>query len=272
MSKVFDTHCHYNLENYTANWQEQWEKAQASGVAKSLVVGIDFATSALACSLAAGDKNLYAAIGSHPELYVVTTERTLDSVEQDVETDIEEIRLIHDKKNVKAIGEVGLDYFRLERDDTASRYGQQLGLKAHISYANEVELPLILHVRDQAEEAYWDVLSILKKYKKNDLPFILHCVSGPEKYVLEALEMGAYVSVAGNVTYKNADHIRSLAALVPTDKLLLETDAPFLPPQQFRGKPCEPWMISLTAEYLETELKRDLDEVYNNSLVVFGVQ
>lgn len=268
--KIFDTHCHYNLEPLHSDWQNHWQQAQENNVVNTMVIGADFASSAMACSVAETNDNFYAAIGIHPDIYSQKWIST-EAFEEDIATDLEELALIHNTHVVRAIGEVGLDYYRLAPDDVLSKKAQQSALRAHILYAEEKNLPLILHVRDKEESAYWDTLSLLKSHKQSDIPFILHCVSGPEKYVQEALSMGAYVSVAGNVTYKNADHIRTLVSLVPEDKLLLETDAPFLPPQQYRGKQCEPWMISLTAEYLQDVLHRDLNQIYNNSLKIFNI-
>lgn len=319
---IFDTHCHYNLEplyisetpayeevenydgisdvdrytwqptldsskrsGYRQIWKDEWDKAQAHNVKKSVVVGTTLESSQTALTISMQDENLYASIGIHPHEYseviqIADTLKHLKDIPNLYKTD-KKLRSLYKMSHelhskVVAIGETGLDFFRMGKFAYLPKCLQVYGFIEHIKLADKLKLPLILHVRDDdlsenKNSAYWYTLTMLKRYKQNNLPFILHCVSGPEKYVQEALAMGAYVSVAGNVTYKNADHIRTLASLVPSDKLLLETDAPFLPPQQYRGKQCEPWMISLTANYLQNELKRDLEQIYENSLKVFNL-
>jgi TatD DNase family protein len=253
--KIFDTHCHYNMTPLYENWREHWQKAQEHGVIGSVVVGTNIETSKRAVEIAQVEENLLAAVGVHPHEY-----NDIDS------TDLPTILLTHQsvllmliKHNpVIAIGETGLDYFRLPSENQeVSIRNQQQALRMHIQLANEYSLPLILHVRDTGEQAYWDVLQLLTDDYLFKAPFILHCVSGPKKYVEQALEMGAYIGVAGNATYSSAEPIRELVRLVPNDRLLTETDAPFLPPQPHRGKQCEPWMIAETAKYLVEKLGKE---------------
>jgi TatD DNase family protein len=199
--------------------------------------------------------------------------QSIDTLKQELTTLIE-----LSSTKIVAIGETGLDYFHVQREvgiTEEKKQGiitrQQSSLRMHIQLAQRYQLPLILHVRDQSEQAYWDTLQLLEEedYKGK---CILHCVSGPATYVQKALEMGAYVSVAGNVSYKNAEHIRELVRLVPADRLLIETDAPYLPPQQLRGQVCEPWMISLTAQYLQDELHISVEKTHQNGDAVFQLQ
>jgi TatD DNase family protein len=284
---IIDTHCHYNLEPLYSDeqkdldvWKKHWRKAQENGVEKSIVVGTHLQTSVLALEMATQEKNLFATIGTHPYIYAepeiiqkIETQQ-LDDCLADLHTDIEKLSQLKSDKLV-AIGEVGLDYFHLNQqkslsDETKTKVKelQKVAFKKHIELAQEKNLPLILHVRDQGEEAYLDVLRCLKETDYSG-KLILHCVSGPEEYVKQAIEMGAYVGVAGNVTYKSADHIRALVKLAPIDRVLLETDAPYLPPQEFRGQVCEPWMISLTAQFIEKELGILLPQVQENTYRLF---
>ncbi len=271
---IIDTHCHYNLlpEN---SWLSEWEKAQQHGVVGSVVVGVAEIENTRAVSIAESNPNLFAAIGFHPENYVVMD---VDQIVPDIDQHMASLTMSISPQTI-AVGEVGLDYFRLPTSpeaQLATRDLQKAALTAQIAFAEERNLPLILHVRDQAvpesptpDNAYWDLLDLLRLHHAGHQPFILHCVSGPLSYVKAALEMGAYIGVAGNVTYKNADHIRQLVTAAPPDRLLLETDAPFLPPVPHRGKACEPWMISLTAQYLHQELHLDLHNLYQNTLTLF---
>lgn len=262
---IFDTHSHYNMDPFVHKWQEELAAAQEKSVKKSLIIGIDYDTSVTAQTIALQHESLFASIGFHP-----TECETIESDDKRIELQAQLDALMQLPK-VIAVGETGLDYYRLPIGSEAQKRNQLLSFIIHIKLANAYNVPLILHVRDQKEDAYKDTLKALKTYKADATPFILHCVSGPLDYIQEALSMGGYVSTAGNITYKNAEHIRNLVALVPDDKLLIETDAPFLPPHPHRGKTCEPWMISLTAEYVQNELNRNLEQIYQNSLKVFNL-
>lgn len=246
------------MEPFYGEWQRHWQTAQDQGVVKSIVVGADVASSQRAIEISDVDQNLYAAVGIHPDTWQNS---------QDFSA-IEEIGQLVPHRKIVAIGEVGLDYFHIDGDRETVIAVQKTAFQKQVQLAMKHNLPLILHVRDKQEQAYWDTLEILKKEKFTQ-KFVLHCVSGPREYVQQAVEMGAYIGIAGNVTYKNADHIRGIVTATPTDRLLLETDAPFLPPQEFRGQICEPWMIVKTAEFLEKELRISLESLVRNALTVF---
>lgn len=304
---LIDTHVHYNLEPLFSNntekkvqvvfkekddkdvsetWRKHWRKAQKAGVNKSIVIGTNVVTSHVAIMVAEKEKNVFSSIGIHPTEYqeiVVEADRDkvifFDSLFEKVVSDIEELKLIVRQKKVIAIGETGLDYYRLPHDDHEKdtiRNLQKFAFEKQILFAQQHRLPLIIHVRDReipetptADNAYWDALDMIAKHNVGD--FTLHCVSGPLSYVKAAIEMGGYMGFDGNITYPNAQHIRNIFKIVPEDKRLLETDAPFLPPQEFRGQMCEPWMISKTAEYIETELKVDQNSFSTNAERLFNL-
>lgn len=277
--KIIDTHCHYNLEPLFSGkkshfkltddsqllamvWQDHWQKAQQQSVVGGVVVGASKTSSLSALEIVEDQPQLIAAIGIHPH-----------EAEQHSLAEYEEF-LTHLLPNpkVKAIGETGLDYFKLPRNDKfeQTKKAQQQLFELQISLAKKYQLPIIVHVRDDQEEAYWETLTILQQQLDKDLRFVLHCVSGPNNYVQTALEMGGYIGFDGNITYKNANDLRTLFQIVPNDKLLLETDAPYLPPQNYRGQVCEPWMITLTAKYLAEGFATDLDQVFANSEKFFS--
>ncbi len=258
-------------KNAELSWQNHWKKAQAQYVKKCIVVGTNATSSQVALDIAKQDENIFAAVAYHPGYYQIAANTPSDELLNAVISDVTALNKLLENPKVRAVGESGLDYFRLDENDTTTRKVQKVAFQAHIKLAVKHNLPLIIHVRDKTEEAYWDTLTILKEHWPAQKPFILHCVSGPTEYVKAALELGGFIGVAGNVTYKNSDHIRSLVALTPPDRIFLETDAPFLPPQEFRGKTCEPWMISLTAQYLQNELGIELEQVYENSQRVFSL-
>lgn len=273
---IFDTHCHYNLEPLYPDWATAWQAAQAQGVVQSAVIGTDLTTSKRAVELSLADSRLHAVIGFHPsefqELVEKNPQTTLSDLQAKLQAQLQELTTLANQSAIKGIGETGLDYFRLPAAEEQIAIIKQLQQEAfiwHIELAYHQQVPLIIHVRDVGEAAYWDVLAILKKYHHGDQPFILHCISGPIEYLSQALELGAYIGIAGNSTYKKADHIRSLIKLTPKDRLLLETDAPYLPPEPHRGQVCQPGMIRITAEYLTEELGLDQTQLYQNSLGLF---
>jgi len=199
---------------------------------------------------------------------------------------------------IVAIGEIGLDYFRIPshlpglfnpltktafskkelkefiKDLQQRTLRKQLALVTEANRTRKIPLPVILHVRDQTTpneptsgNAYWDTLSITSEFP--DLQYILHCVSGPLAYVTAMVQQGAYVGVAANVTYPNSNQLRSLIAQVPVDQILLETDAPYLAPQSYRGQVCEPAMIRETAAYLTDYFSLNLDVIAQNTIDCF---
>lgn len=279
--KIIDTHCHYNLDPIVDTWQEHYQKAQTEGVTHSLIVGTTLETSRKAIEIADEEPTLFASTGYHPYEFIDTAfvayrnSRDIQLALEDTTATIEDemdalATLAHPK--VIAIGETGLDYFRLDQySDSEKRVimlTQQEALRAHIKLATDRQLPLILHIRDKGEKAYDDILQVLSQENYAG-EFILHCVSGTLTYVKKALEMGAHISVAGNVTYNSAKQLREVVRNTPADRLLIETDAPFLPAMPHRGKVCEPWMIRLTAEYLQEELSVDVEQCYQNTLELF---
>jgi len=268
---IFDTHCHYNMEPLFENWPEYWRQAQAAGVEKSSVIGVNIETSQRALDIAAVDPNLYPILGIHPNEWndgKLDIRETLGELEQLARSN---------KGAIAGIGETGLDYFHLPKENHSQiKARQQQAFKLHILLAQKLGVPLVIHVRDKqtpAEpvvgNAYWDALSVLKSTLIPDQAFILHCVSGPIAYIQEAVALGAYIGIAGNSTYPHASAIRDIIAITPADKHLLETDAPFLPPQSHRGESCQPAWIAHTADFLEAELNVDPTQLYTNAVKLF---
>ncbi len=278
---IIDTHAHYNLEPLYSDWKMHWEKAQAYGVVQSLVVGSTLEDSLIALEIAKAEKGLYATMGIHPSHFSVSEKQSnadLDATllhmqmsckkqfEAAGETDAKNGEQDIVSRKLVAIGEIGLDYFRLEPTDKKSRDQQKHYFIEQLKIAKTYSLPVIIHSRDTSDEAYTDIYEIVSANVPNDYPVLLHCISGPQEYLKKMVQRGAYIGVGGNSTYKNADHIRELITLTPPDRILLETDAPYLPPHPHRGNVCEPWMISLTAEYIyeltNTTPKQILENTY----------
>ncbi len=266
--QLFDTHCHYNLEPLLANWQKLWGDSQQAGINRSLIVGTTLASSQLAVEQASSDERLYASLGIHP-----------GHVDQaaDLEQAVSELKKMAANKQVIAFGEVGLDYYHLSNnlDQQAIKIEQKHLFLAMINLAKEANLPLILHVRDRGEAAYFETLELLEKHWSFEQAIIFHCVSGPLEYVRRALAMkNSYFGFDGNLTFKNAHYQREIFELVQqadSRKILLETDAPYLAPEPYRGQVCEPAMITSTANFAGQKLGLDLNLTYQNSLRAFGL-
>lgn len=262
---IIDSHCHYNLEPLYATWRQHWQQAQGAGVIAAVVVGTDEQSSYRACELAAAEQHLFAAVGIHP---------TEVSTRPDRLTNQELQRLIERclaRGPVTAIGETGLDYFHFSvsaEEQSILKEKQLAALQAHLEVALELQLPVLLHVRDTGEAAYRDLLIAIESFA-GQVSLVLHCFSGPEWYLRHALELGCYISFAGNITYPSAHQLRELLPKVPVDKLLVETDAPFLPPQSKRGQVCEPSYIAETVQYLENELGVQPAQLVNNARTIF---
>jgi TatD DNase family protein len=304
---IIDTHCHYNLSPLSHDLSGHWKKAKKNGIEKSIVVGTNIETSKLALDIAKKFPNLYASIGLHPGNYSQEIKNLLDG-DKYSQTEIDELveaQLLAIKKIIEAesnnpkliaYGEIGLDYYRLKNKGLKRNLViemQKKSFEAQLKLAFENNLVAILHVRDQddrfenKDNAYFDTLEILKKVlnetgsdsgtltQASSTPkLILHCASGPISYIKEALSMGAYIGVAGNITYDSADDIREIVKLAPPEKLLLETDAPYLVPaslknQSIEAQICEPFMIKATASYLEKKMGIDLDIILDNTNNLF---
>ncbi len=197
--------------------------------------------------------------------------------------------------NVVAIGEIGLDYFSLPQKGDRRKWSieaQKVAFKVQLGLAAEFDLPVIVHVRDTWEAmqeyregtAQWDTLQIIRQGAARHggdavegSRIVLHCIAGSTEYVRAGLELGAYIGVDGNVTYKRSQkgdlpEIIDLVRLVPEDKLLLETDAPYLAPEPHKGETCHPKFIAITAAFLEQKLGISREQLYKNACEFFRVQ
>ncbi|HSW90127.1 MAG TPA: TatD family hydrolase [Patescibacteria group bacterium] len=249
---MIDTHCHINISPLLEQASDVLERAKNAGVTHCIVVGTSLSDSQTAIDISKHYPNCKAAVGLHPEN--IKDIGDLDMLSNQLST-------LAQNKEVVAIGECGLDYTLKDFDRTAQR--RLFGV--HIQIAKQIGLPLVIHCRDRESIlAYDDLIDTLEHFSKDDgqtPPFVLHCVSGPKEYIQKAIAMGAYVSFAGNVTYPSAQNIRDILPLVPKNKLLAETDAPFLAPQSVRGSTNEPAFVKETVEKLAELLHLPFNEV-----------
>ncbi len=258
---MIDTHCHLNLSPLAEKAQEYYEKALLAGVEAMVVVGTDLQTSKSAIECATKFSSVFASIGIHPE------EATPDISDEQIQSSIDALQTLLSSEKVVAIGECGLDYSRFDSNTwNETRQAQRKLFRAQAKLALKTQKALIIHCRsfrDQTTipfDAYADLLDELEALQQeNELPqFILHCASGSPDYISKAIQLGAYVSFAGNVTYPNAHAIRALLDVVPLDRLLVETDSPFLPPQSRRGQTNDPSGVMETARFIANTLEKEL--------------
>jgi TatD DNase family protein len=235
----FDTHCHlYDVEDGV---DELLDRARASGVNGIVTLGVDVTTSRRCAQIAAAQEGVWAGAGYHPS----ETQGWHASWIADIE-------VIANDPNVVAIGETGLDYHW----DTSFVDSQQRGFAAHIGLAKRLGKALVIHTRDSIREA----LEILNNAGPPER-LVFHCWSGGSADLKEALGLGAYISFAGNISYRNASELREAARLVPEDRLLVETDSPYLAPEPHRGKPNEPAYVVAVGGAVATARGQDVEAV-----------
>ncbi len=229
MNGIFDTHAHYDDEQFDSDRAELFASFKNKGV--ELIMNCATNLNSVKSTLALANENdfIYAAAGLHPE-------DILDSEESEIEV-IKRVAL--EEKKVKAIGEIGLDYYWKE----VPREKQLIFFEKQILLAKELDLPVIVHDR----EAHEDTLNLIKKYAPKG---VMHCFSGSAEMAKEVLKTGMYIGIGGALTFKNAKKILKVADEVPIEKILLETDCPYMAPVPFRGKRNDSSLIKYVAERL----------------------
>jgi len=230
---MIDTHCHLNFDTLVQQLDAVLAAAQAAGVVQFIVPAIDLPTSREVIALAERHDAIFAAVGMHPNSSASFTE-----------ADIGALRALLPHPKVVAIGEIGLDYHWSYSPPTM----QYEAFRAQLGLASETGLPIIVHNR----EAHDDTLAILHTWSPADAarPGVLHSFSGTLEHAQQALAMGFYLGFTGPVTYKKAEETRRIAGIMPLDRLLVETDSPYLTPEPHRGKTNTPAMIPLIVERL----------------------
>lgn len=238
---MIDSHVHLNSTQFDTIVDETIKKSMAVGVNAFICIGYDAVTNMKAISIAETYENVYCTIGFHPEVAKMVTDADLVSLEE---------MLKHPK--VVGIGECGLDYYW----DKSAIEEQKFVFKSQIELANKLNLPLIIHMRDSA----FDTLDMIKTYKAKSTSGIMHCYSGSAQMVDDFIKENLYISLAGPVTFKNAVTPKEVAKVIPIERLLIETDAPYLAPMPYRGKQNTPEYLPYTlAEIAKIrEIDRDL--------------
>ena len=256
-----DTHCHLMLSDFDADRMQVLARARSAGVNRMLVPGLDLATSRRAVELAEQFNEIYAAVGVHPHY----------ASNWDHSTEIE-LRLLADSPKVVAVGEIGLDYYR----NISPPEAQKRAFHAQLNLACECELPVIIHNR----EAVTDVMDHLLDWS-TDLPprlagraGVLHANSTDLETASNAITAGFYIGTAGPVTYRNAVSIRQIIPQLPLERQLLETDAPYLTPDPYRGKRNEPayvkFVVKEIAKLMDISQEVTAEVTSQNAANLFG--
>lgn len=229
---LVDSHCHLNYKGLVEDQQAVLGRARAAGVSKMLNISTRASEWDEVIGLAEREDDVMASVGIHPHEA---------DVHPDVETKTLVARAAHPR--VVGIGESGLDYYY----DRSDRARQRQSFRAHVAAALETQLPLIVHTRDAEADTY-EILA--EEMGKGRYPALIHCFTASQDFADKVLALGLYISISGIVTFKNAKALQDVARTVPLDRLLIETDSPFLAPVPHRGKPCEPAFVADTARFL----------------------
>lgn len=245
---MFDTHCHIDFEGYDADRDAVLQRAADAGVDTVIIPAIDVTSSEAIIALAQRTPGLYASVGVHPNSTATLPEGW-----------VARLRELGREHKVVAVGEIGLDYYR----DWSPKDIQQAAFEQQLALAAELGLPVIIHNR----EAHDNIMPILEGWAASlppglkERPGVLHSFSAPMAVAERALAAGFYLGFTGPITFKNADDLRRIAAQVPLDRLLVETDGPYLTPTPHRGKRNEPAYIPLIVERLAGLHRVTFDEM-----------
>ena len=241
--KLIDSHCHLNYAGLVERQEEVLANARARGIGGFLNISTRQKEWNDVIGAAERNRDVWATVGVHPH-------------EADAHPDLGAAALIDATRHerVIAIGECGLDYYY----DKSDRAAQRERFQAHIEAARATGLPLVVHTRD-AEDDTAEILT--REIEKGGVAGVLHCFTGSAELARKALDLGFYVSISGIVTFKNAKELQEVAKTIPQDRLLVETDSPFLAPVPHRGQTCEPAFVADTAAFLSGLRDEPLDEL-----------
>ena len=226
---LIDSHVHLDDPRYDGDRDQVFQRAADAGIDAFVTIGCDLATSRSSVQLAQARENVFATIGVHPHESKEITTGWYD-----------EFRLLAKKPKVVAYGEIGLDYHY----DHSPREIQRQRFREQVQLAKELQLPIVIHTREAQE----DTIAILKEEKAGEVGGVFHCFSGDAWLAKDALDLGFYLSFSGVITFKNASMLRDIVRTVPMDRILVETDCPYLAPVPHRGKRNEPAFVRQVAQ------------------------
>ena len=224
---IFDSHAHYDQRRFAEDQKEVLASLQPAGIGRIMNIGCDLESSLKSVRLAEEYDFIYAAVGSHPD----------DAANVD-DVLVARYRNLAGREKVMAIGEIGLDYYY----EDVPRSQQQVAFRKQMELAAELDMPVIIHQRD----AYEDALKIVDEFPT--VKGVFHCFSGSLEYAKEVVKRGYYMGFTGVITFKNARKAVEVVQWAPLDKLLLETDCPYMAPEPYRGRRCDSTMLPRMAE------------------------
>lgn len=229
---LIDSHCHLDFPDFDSERDAIVARAVAAGIGRMVTISTRVRRLASILAIADQYEEVYCSVGTHPH-----------NAAEEVDVTADELIGLSEHPKVVAIGEAGLDYFY----DRAPRDVQAKGFRTHITAARQTGLPLVIHSRDADD----DMIAILEEETgKGAFPFILHCFSSGQRLADAGVRLGGYISFSGILTFRKSEELRKVALTVPRDRLLVETDAPYLAPMPFRGKRNEPAYVAHTAAVL----------------------
>ncbi len=258
--QIFDSHCHLDDKTYARDLEKVLHRARSTGVTRMMTIGINKRTSALAVSLAQSHTGVYASVGVHPH-----------DVKNCDETILQDLIILSKNKEVRAWGEIGLDFNRMysPREDQEKWFGRQLEI------AGQLDLPMIFHERDSNGR----FLEMLKNNCEKNINGVVHCFSGTRKELNHYLDLGLHIGITGIITMKSrGTHLREMAPLIPANRLLVETDAPYLTPspERNRFRHNEPAFVKSVLLKLAGVRKEDPAElsqtVWDNTCRLYGLE
>lgn len=240
---LIDSHCHLDFPDFAEELPAYVARAEAAGVSRMVTISTRVAKFATYAGIAERFASVWCSVGTHPH-----------QAHEELDVTAEQLVALSAHPRCVAIGEAGLDYHY----DKSPRAAQAQGLRTHIAAARITQLPLVIHAR-QADD---DMIAILREESaKGAFPAILHCFTAGEALAATGVELGFYISFSGILTFKTSEEMRRIARLIPQDRLLVETDAPYLAPVPFRGKRNEPAYVVETAKVLGETLGVGFDEI-----------
>lgn len=249
---LIDSHCHLDFESLSADLDNVMARAAAAGVSGMVTISTRVDNFSTYAGLAERFANVWCSVGTHPH-----------NADQELHIETEDLVRLSAHPRCVAIGEAGLDYFY----DNAPREAQAIGLRRHIAAARITGLPLVIHSRAADD----DMAAILEEEAgQGAFPFLLHCFTAGMGLARKALALGGYISFSGIVTFKNAQEIQDVARMVPADRYLVETDAPYLAPIPHRGQPNEPSFVRHTAEKVAELRGIGLEQLGRETTANFG--
>ncbi|MFA6265994.1 MAG: TatD family hydrolase [Pseudolabrys sp.] len=246
---LVDSHCHLDFPDFAAELDQVVGRARAAGIGRMVTISTRVKKLPELIAIAEKYHDVFASVGTHPH-----------NAHEELEFDVAQLVALTRHPKVVALGEAGLDYHY----DKSPREAQAQGFRRHIAAARETGLPLVIHAR----EADADVAAILEEETgKGAFPAVLHCYTGGRELALKAMELGLYIGFTGIITFKNGEALRDIAKDLPADRILVETDSPYLAPIPYRGKRNEPSYVVHTARMLaetrgvaEAEIARQTTE------------